>query len=99
MTPVVGLLENQKNQWYFSPCSIRSFKSKLIMGGVVNTQVSCLKNVPKNLHIETTYDKTPYLPGQLWNVDQQCQMTFDLQESSATACGVIYLLLKYLFYF
>ena len=58
------------------------------MGGLINTAAKCLTNVPSNSAIESNYAKF-YLPGQIWDVEQQCQYAFNTLNTSAIACGVI----------
>ena len=89
MTPVVGLEENVLNGWYFSPCSRSVFR--LLITSITNKieqNYTCLTNTPRNLPGEVEYDYSPYLPGQLWTVDQQCQVATSSLKSSAMPCGV-----------
>jgi hypothetical protein len=74
MTPYIGTYDtNLQNLWYFSPCSIKSFKALLLDNTTVSTKAQCLLNVPSDLPDENTYFNT-FLPGQLLTLDQQCKM-------------------------
>ena len=90
MTAITGLPNNTENLFYFSKCSIRNFARQIIVAGGVKAAFRCLLNVPvsSSLLPETQYDND-LLPGQLWNVDQQCQIAFSMPNSQATICGVL----------
>jgi hypothetical protein len=96
MATIIGFETNLQNVWYLSPCSIASIKTTLfknITTGLFNAAGTCLQNVPTNLPIENTYFNT-FLPGQLWDVEQQCKISFDNPNSGAAVCGV-----KFRFFF
>jgi hypothetical protein len=89
MTPIIGLNQNELNQWYYSSCSKAAVRRLLISStGRLSTSYTCLSNKPRNTIPEVEYDYSPYLPGQLWTVDRQCQIATNIDNSSATACGV-----------
>jgi hypothetical protein len=89
MTSVIGLDTNELNQWYFSSCSRAQLRNSIISSSNrISASYTCLTNKPRNTIPEVEYDYSPYLPGQLWTVDQQCQVATSRLNSSATACGV-----------
>lgn len=88
MTPVIGLNENELNEWYFSPCSVRNFLRYIFVGGKIRSTFQCILNKPSNLLPENNYNIQPYMTGQLWNADQQCQIAFNLPDSNAASCDV-----------
>jgi hypothetical protein len=89
MTSVIGLDTNELNQWYFSSCSRAQLRNSIISSSNrISARYTCLTNNPRNTIPEVEYDYSPYLPGQIWTVDHQCQVATNRLNSSATACGV-----------
>lgn len=87
--PIIGLDGNGRNEYYYSLCSIRNLERQLIIAGKIRSSFKCLQNVPvqSSLLPEDIYNND-YLPGQLWTVDQQCELAFGLTDTSAKACGL-----------
>jgi hypothetical protein len=84
MTPNIGTYNTSlQNTFYFSPCSIKSFKELLLANKTVSTNAQCLSNVPFDLPAENTYFNA-FLPGQLWSLDQQCKIVTG--DNRSTAC-------------
>ena len=87
MTPQIGYFsQNMMNLFRFSACSINSFKSTLFTPNMTNMTSAgqCLCNSPV-LTPDLTYNT--YLPGQLYNIDDQCRLVFG-SNSGYTACYV-----------
>lgn len=91
MTAVIGVYGNLQNVWTFSNCSIGSMKINLL---VKNTTVSnngqCLVNIPTQTSQILNINFLSYQPGQLWNLDRQCQIAMGWPDSSAESCGVFF---------
>ena len=88
MTAVIGVYGNLQNVWLFSNCSILSIKNNLIKNGEVTSNAQCLSNIPAQNFQVSNINFDYYQPGQLWNLDQQCQMSMSWPDSSASSCGV-----------
>ena len=88
MSAIVGVYSNSQEMFFFSSCSINSFKTLLLNSvGTPSSSASCLLNIPTNPVIQTTYFPN-YLPGQLLSVDQQCKLAMNWAGSTGVACGV-----------
>ena len=62
--------KNILNSFYFSECSIRSFKENIL----VKREFECVFNKASN---EDDYSAlTSFIPGQLYNVDEQCKRSY-----------------------
>ena len=102
MTPLIGLFNNFTNLFYFSKCSIGSFKNKLLTFDYQLVKIFYsnrklrsfifLRNVnPKVaclLNSSTTAITSPYkFPGQSYSVNQQCQLVYGIN-STSVGCNV-----------
>lgn len=88
MTPIIGSYLNSNGLYYFSNCSINSFKASLLTPNMtsISPTKQCLATA-STTRIITAYSNTSYLLGQYYNLNQQCQLAYGLT-SSYTPCTI-----------
>ncbi|XP_046380184.2 uncharacterized protein LOC124151650 isoform X4 [Haliotis rufescens] len=64
--------ENERNPWFFSTCSVDYFRTLISSLSRTSNGIQCLTSA---LPVESVPDIGSVNPGQLYNPDQQCQMT------------------------
>jgi hypothetical protein len=62
--------ENLLNSFRFSKCSIKNFKENIL----VRKQYDCVLNTVT--HDDDYMKLTSFIPGQLYNADQQCKQLY-----------------------
>jgi len=89
MTPNIGAYAtNLQNLYMFSNCSINNFKTKFLSANksVILTGGKCLTNLPVST-LSSYFNTSTYLPGQLYGIEDQCQMLYG-PSSSYSACYI-----------